>query len=245
MITLPVRVLVLGATGMLRNALPRVFAANKGFMVAGLTWSGDALLWFPLQVQSLMQSSVSATDFRQLSDRIAHATPNVIINAVGMVKQLKGAKDPTGCIELNALLPHRLAELCERTGAKLIQLSTNCVFSGSSGGNTELDPPNPGDLYFRSKLLDRARLPNAITLRPSINRSLDASRSRDATGYEAPSWPDPIGFPTGESRKLFIFQHYTRESPPSHHVAVEQPRSALWVKRGLLDKHGQMQRAST
>ncbi len=67
----------------------------------------------------------------------------------------------------------------------------------------------------------------------------------DSHDYSFHGLPDPISFPKGESRKSIILYYYTRESRPSHHVAVEQPHSALWVKRGLLDKRGQKQRAST
>jgi dTDP-4-dehydrorhamnose reductase len=131
-----------------------------------------------------VQSGIDVTDFRQLSDRIEHAKPNVIINAVGMVKQLNGAKDPAVSIELNALLPHRLAELCERIGARLIHVSTDCVFSGDRGGYTESDPPDAQDLYGRSKLLGEVDLPNAITLRTSIiGHELDEVNSHSLIGW--------------------------------------------------------------
>jgi hypothetical protein len=67
----------------------------------------------------------------------------------------------------------------------------------------------------------------------------------DSHDYSFHGLPDPISFPSGESRKSIILYYYTRESRPSHQVAVEQPHSALWVKRGLLDKRGQKQRTST
>jgi hypothetical protein len=67
----------------------------------------------------------------------------------------------------------------------------------------------------------------------------------DSHDYSFHGLPDPISFPQGESRKSIILYYYTREQRPSHQVAVQQPHSALWVKRGLLDKRGQKQRHST
>ncbi len=184
MSTQPVRVLVLGATGMLGNALLRVLAASEGFMVAGLARSGDGVLRLPPAMQPLVQAGIDVLDFGKLAEQFARARPNVIINAVGMVKQLAGAKDPAACIELNALLPHRLAALCEHIGARLIQVSTDCVFSGIKGGYTELDMPDPQDLYGRSKLLGEVDLPHAITLRTSIiGHELDEAHSHSLIGW--------------------------------------------------------------
>ena len=69
---------------------------------------------------------------------------------------------------MNALLPHRLARLCELVGAKLIHVSTDCVFSGARGNYGETDPSDAADLYGRSKLLGEVDYPHAITLRTSI-----------------------------------------------------------------------------
>lgn len=65
----------------------------------------------------------------------------------------------------------------------------------------------------------------------------------DSHDYSFHGLPDPISFPQGESRKSIILYYYTREPRPGQHIAVEQPHSALWVKRGLLDKRGNKQRA--
>lgn len=94
--------------------------------------------------------------------------PQVVVNAVGIVKQRPESHDSILSIEVNSLLPHRLALDCRAVGARLIHLSTDCVFSGERGGYSESDRPDPLDLYDRSKLLGEVTAENAITLRTSM-----------------------------------------------------------------------------
>jgi dTDP-4-dehydrorhamnose reductase len=69
---------------------------------------------------------------------------------------------------INALFPHRLADLCGSIGTRLIHVSTDCVFSGATGGYRESDVPDAGDLYGRSKQLGEVIRPGCLTLRTSI-----------------------------------------------------------------------------
>ena len=85
-----------------------------------------------------------------------------------MVKQLADANDPLQAVPINTLLPHRLAALCDVAGARLVHISTDCVFSGATGNYLETDFPDAYDLYGRSKFLGEVDYPNAITLRTSI-----------------------------------------------------------------------------
>ena len=94
--------------------------------------------------------------------------PDVVVNCVGLVKQLADANDPLQAVPINTLLPHRLAALCLATGARLVHISTDCVFSGAKGNYLETDFPDAYDLYGRSKLLGEVDYPHAITLRTSI-----------------------------------------------------------------------------
>jgi dTDP-4-dehydrorhamnose reductase len=80
-------------------------------------------------------------------------------------------------IRANALFPHDLAAACRERGARLIHISTDCVFSGRKGGYTETDRPDPEDVYGRSKLLGEVATPGALTLRTSmIGREIATSR---------------------------------------------------------------------
>jgi dTDP-4-dehydrorhamnose reductase len=94
--------------------------------------------------------------------------PKVVINCVGLIKQLAEASDPLRSIPVNALLPHRLARLCDVSGARLVHISTDCVFSGEKGGYTESDLSDARDLYGVSKYLGEVHYPDSITLRTSI-----------------------------------------------------------------------------
>lgn len=185
---------------MLGNAVLRVFAASPGFEVSGVARCVEGVHRLPSAMQPLVQSGIDVLDVGQLAAHVERIKPTVVINAVGMVKQLTGAKDPVACIELNALLPHRLAALCEQVGARLVQISTDCVFSGLKGGYTELDLPDPQDLYGRSKLLGEVDLPHALTLRTSIiGHELDAAHSHSLIGW----FLNQQGSARGFSRAVF------------------------------------------
>ena len=90
----------------------------------------------------------------------------------------RGAPDPIAALEINALLPHRLAALAGAWGGRLIHFSTDCVFSGSRGFYREEDPSDACDLYGRTKYLGEVHSANALTLRTSIiGRELSGRRS--------------------------------------------------------------------
>src|SRR5262249_32316179 len=84
------------------------------------------------------------------------------------VKQRSEASAAIPSLEINSLLPHRLALVCAAAGARLVHLSTDCVFSGRKGAYTESDPPDADDLYGRSKYLGEVASPGCLTLRTSI-----------------------------------------------------------------------------
>lgn len=111
---------------------------------------------------------VEAKDTERLLEVVADFRPEAVVNAVGIVKQRGAAKEAIPSLEINALLPHRLALLCRAAGARLIHLSTDCVFSGRKGNYTEDDVPDAEDLYGRTKLLGEVADAGCITLRTSI-----------------------------------------------------------------------------
>jgi dTDP-4-dehydrorhamnose reductase len=163
------RLLVLGAGGMLGHAVLRWFASDPAYEVFG-TLRGEVAAAKLRSVAPRAQiiggfAAERADDLARMFDI---ARPEVVINCVGVVKQLAGAGDPAIAIPINALLPHRLARLCGRSGARLIHVGTDCVFSGAQGGYSESDVPDARDLYGRSKLMGEVDYPHAITLRTSI-----------------------------------------------------------------------------
>jgi dTDP-4-dehydrorhamnose reductase len=99
---------------------------------------------------------------------VRRAQPEVVIDCVGVVKQADAAKDPITTIGINALFPHRLALLSQAVGARLVHISTDCVFSGREGPYTETSTPDALDLYGRSKLLGELDQPGCLTIRTSM-----------------------------------------------------------------------------
>ena len=111
---------------------------------------------------------MSALDTENLDAAISRIRPDVIFNAVGIVKQIPTAKNSVATLLINSVLPHQLAEIAERCGARLIQISTDCVFQGSKGNYTEDDRPDATDLYGKSKNLGEVLADNCLTIRTSI-----------------------------------------------------------------------------
>jgi dTDP-4-dehydrorhamnose reductase len=91
----------------------------------------------------------------------------VVVNCAGLTKHKPEADDPMVSIPINALMPHRLAALCKLVGARLIHVSTDCVFSGNKGGYVEDDFADARDVYGKSKALGEVHYPHTITLRTS------------------------------------------------------------------------------
>jgi dTDP-4-dehydrorhamnose reductase len=172
------RVLILGVTGMLGNAMFRVLSGSTYLTVYGTARSESARQHFPsnLSGQIIVGTDVDNSDC--LVRAFAAVRPDVVVNCIGLVKQLAGANDPLQAVPINTLLPHRLAALCRATGARLVHISTDCVFSGAKGNYRETDFPDAYDLYGRSKLLGEVDYPHAITLRTSIiGHELSGNRS--------------------------------------------------------------------
>jgi dTDP-4-dehydrorhamnose reductase len=162
------KVLVLGVTGMLGNAVFRWFSQSEGFSVRGSARSYRGLAGLPPELTPQVVCGVDVENPDSLTQLFAQTQPDVAINCVGLVKQLDSADDPLSAIPINALLPHRLARLCAVAGARLIHMSTDCVFDGQHGRYTESDVSNAKDLYGRSKFLGEVDYPHAVTLRTSI-----------------------------------------------------------------------------
>jgi len=162
------RVLVLGASGMLGNAMLRVLDEYESLEVYGTARSCDVGRFFPAKISARLMTGVDVENQDTLMKAFCQVRPQVVINCVGLIKQLAEAGDPLRSIPVNALLPHRLARLCAVSSARLVHISTDCVFSGEKGGYTELDPSDARDLYGQSKYLGEINDPGSITLRTSI-----------------------------------------------------------------------------
>jgi dTDP-4-dehydrorhamnose reductase len=161
------RVVVLGATGMLGHKLWQVCRDRFDTWAVGRTTCGEYARYGLFDPDHFM-GGVDVFDFDSIVRAFAVLRPKVVVNCIGIVKQLPTAKDPVASLTVNSLFPHRLAALCQATGARLIHISTDCVFSGKKGMYTEEDIPDAGDLYGRTKYLGEVGGPGCLTLRTSI-----------------------------------------------------------------------------
>jgi dTDP-4-dehydrorhamnose reductase len=163
------KVLVLGASGMLGNAALRVLSADPfSHDVFGTVRSRSCVRYFPEHLAARLIDGVDVLDDHALVKVIAKVRPDAVINCVGVIKQQGSSKDPQATLPLNAIFPHRLAGICDLAGARLVHISTDCVFSGATGCYREEDVADARDLYGLSKYLGEIDYPNAVTLRTSI-----------------------------------------------------------------------------
>jgi dTDP-4-dehydrorhamnose reductase len=161
------KILVLGASGMLGHKVMQVMAPH--LQVTGtVRRRAEAFNRHPVLGGMTLIGQVNAFDFRSIESAIDKARPSVLINCIGMVKQLPEAKDPLQAITINALLPHQLACHCRAAAIRLIHISTDCVFSGRKGNYAETDSPDADDLYGRSKFLGELDALHGLTLRTSL-----------------------------------------------------------------------------
>lgn len=161
------RVLVLGGSGMLGHQLCRVLSAR---METWATFRNTPARYkqYNFIPQERALGGVNAEDIASIRGALETVQPDVVVNCIGIVKQRDEAKQAIASIQVNALFPHQLADLCQEGNIRLLQISTDCVFSGLRGQYTEADTPDPVDLYGRSKLLGELNRPNCLTLRTSI-----------------------------------------------------------------------------
>ncbi len=172
------RILVLGATGMMGSSVLRLLSETSDFIVFGSVRTPLSANLLPKQFHTILLKDIDVENSDSLVRVFESVRPNIVINCIGLIKQNSLAKNVLSTIPINTLLPHRLAQLCAMSSARLIHLSTDCVFSGSKGMYTEDDVPDAIDLYGRSKLLGEVDYPHAITLRTSvIGHELEGTRS--------------------------------------------------------------------
>jgi len=161
------RILVLGGDGMLGHQLLCCLRENHNVRV---TLRQDLKFYRQFKIFNA-ENSYPGIDIRygeKQRNILAEFYPDFVVNAIGIIKQRKSAKESIPSIEVNSLFPHRLALACEDSNARLIHLSTDCIFSGKKGNYREDDIADAEDLYGRSKLLGEVTDEHCLTLRTSM-----------------------------------------------------------------------------
>jgi dTDP-4-dehydrorhamnose reductase len=162
------KILIFGAGGMIGSAMFRGLNQNPAWQVWGTLRSGDGKKFFSHQQSERLVVVHDVQDNDQLVKTFAQVKPDVVVNCIGLTKHHKEADDPLLAVPLNTLLPHRMAALCDVAGARLIHVSTDCVFAGTRGNYAESDAPDAGDVYGKSKHLGEVDgSAHVVTLRTS------------------------------------------------------------------------------
>jgi dTDP-4-dehydrorhamnose reductase len=161
------KILVIGGDGMLGHELLAGLSASHEVAVT-LRRDLSAYLDYGVFSSSNAFPGVDVRNADRVLEAVAEYRPQVIVNAAGIVKQRADANRSIPSIEVNSLFPHRLAVIARSAGARLVHISTDCIFSGDRGGYRETDVPDPVDLYGRSKLLGEVDEDGCITLRTSM-----------------------------------------------------------------------------
>jgi dTDP-4-dehydrorhamnose reductase len=151
------KLLILGATGMAGRVMVRYFGGLPDYAVHYTTRN-------PKDPHGLY---LDASDEHQLESLMEIVSPDITINCIGILNQ-DAARREGDALLLNGLLPHRLRRLAEKTGGRLIHISTDCVFSGSKGAYVENDPPDGTSVYAKTKAMGDVRSDLHLTVRTSI-----------------------------------------------------------------------------
>lgn len=173
------KVLVLGVSGMLGHMLLRELSGAENLEVHGTARdAGTFADNCPPRLLSQVHTGIDIRDTRVVCQVLDAVQPDVVVNCVGVIKQAPRVDDAVNTIRVNSLFPHEMARECGTRGARLIHVSTDCVFSGQRGDYAEDDIADPCDLYGRSKLLGEVSDAPALTLRTSIiGHELGSQRS--------------------------------------------------------------------
>jgi dTDP-4-dehydrorhamnose reductase len=157
-------VLILGASGMLGNAVLNEFSNFQGELIA-TTRAGKSVT---------ADSGVTFFDFDAATDDLETTFPmpvDYVINCIGVIKPYINDADAgqtATALEINGAFPNRLEAWASKRGARVIQIATDCVFSGSKGSYLESDEHNASDVYGKSKSMGEAKGASMMHLRVSI-----------------------------------------------------------------------------
>ncbi len=161
------KVVILGSTGMLGSMVKRYLSEKPQYDISVIdrpSFDADALFLEPI-----------LTDFLQGHD--------YAINCIGIIKPRIDEKNPHSvehAIRVNALFPHGLARAAEQIGCQVLQIATDCVYSGATGSYTEDSPHDATDVYGKTKSLGEVRSPNVHHLRCSIIGPEPDGRPKDS-----------------------------------------------------------------
>lgn len=162
------KVLITGSSGMLGYTLVRYLIKETNIDIAFTLRNNDQINNFKGIFKNNSYYSFDANYMEELEPIISDYKPDICINCIGIIKKKFDSKDNIQNISINSLFPHYLDNICKKHNSRFLHISTDCVFSGRKGNYSEIDIPDPIDLYGRSKLLGEVNNHNSATIRTSI-----------------------------------------------------------------------------
>jgi dTDP-4-dehydrorhamnose reductase len=152
------KIIIIGSKGMAGHVIRNFFLEDSLFEVIDVARNDE---YFKPTYQ------LDITDFNALKEILLKEMPCFVINCVGILNA-DAENYPDKAILLNSYLPHFLARICTSISAKLIHISTDCVFSGKKGNYTEIDLKDGTGFYSESKSLGEVNYGEHLTIRTSI-----------------------------------------------------------------------------
>jgi len=163
-------VLVMGGTGMLGSMVADELSRRRGIQLTATARPANEKPDLA-RIEGINWISFDAS-WANLDDALAACGQHDwIINAIGITKPLIRDDNPQQierALRINALLPPAIARRAEATGARVLQIATDCVYSGAKGGYVETDAHDALDVYGKTKSLGECYSPNLLNLRCSI-----------------------------------------------------------------------------
>ena len=163
-------ILVLGGTGMLGSMVADVLSRQPEYTVTATARRPDLAAEMSSRLPQVRWVSFDAgTDFEQALE--AAGRHNWIINAIGITKPLIRDDNPAEietAVRVNSLLPHAIGRHARAVGSRVLQIATDCVYSGARGAYVETDPHDALDVYGKTKSLGECYHPAVHHLRCSI-----------------------------------------------------------------------------
>lgn len=166
-------VIVLGATGMLGSMVVDVLSRDETLHVIATARSEGLVAKACKRVERAEWRTFEIRDESETNKSQLNSlgTASWIVNAIGIIKPYIDDDNPAECeraIMVNSMFPHWLAHTAEKSGAHVLQIATDCVYSGVKGLYVESDKHDALDVYGKTKSLGEALLPNIHHLRCSI-----------------------------------------------------------------------------
>ena len=172
------KVCVLGSGGLLGHMLIRVLSDSHDVYGTTREMSSNSSPLARFLSPNKWIGGVDAANLRSIKNIFELNQFDVVINCIGLIKQRSDQLDDRQMMSVNGEFPHLLAGIANQNGAKVIQISTDCVFSGLKGNYVETDTPDPVDIYGRSKLFGELTDDTNLTIRTShIGRELSVKKS--------------------------------------------------------------------